>query len=69
MPKVNDSIFFFHDNQLKKAKLVALEEEPTPLGIMEYYILDLVGKEHKVLKKFCFTSREEILDYVSKVIL
>lgn len=67
MPKVNDSIYFFSDNQLKKGKLVALEEEFTPLGVMEYYILDLAGVEHKVLKAFCFQTRAEILDYVSEM--
>lgn len=67
MPKVNDSIFFFHDNQLKKGKLVALEEDYTPQGIFEFYILDLAGVEHKVLKAFCFTTRAEIFEYISEV--
>lgn len=67
MPKVNDSIYFFTDNQLKKGKLVALEEDYTPLGIIEYYILDLCGKEHRVLKPFCFKNRAEVLDYCAEM--
>ncbi len=67
MPKVNDSIFFFQDNQLKKGKLIALEEDYTPLGVMEYYVLDLAGKEHRVLKPYCFRNRAEVLEYIAEM--
>lgn len=66
MQKVNDCIYFFQDNQLKKGKLIALEEEFTPLGVIEFYILDLSGVECKVLKDFCFKNKTEVLDYCSK---